>query len=338
MAHIQFTDTLVREYLVSRGFATALKSFDSDAKASKDHGFRVDKIMEILMSSVQNLELQQLRTMWSHLDKHIFRHLEAHQIIAARDLGIALMRRYVVQATSSTETAGNRNRDKVHEFFEKMAPEIHNRPEWRDWFALPFLKAPEDHPTFSVFFSRQWQDTLAVSLHNFLAIVFQCMPRPTLAQYQEDSALMLQLQRENMDLRSRLEALTGAGAAPPPELLPAQPIMDDFNVVAHETPSVDSSSSSKLRSLIARSIGSTSPGSRRRSPGSVRAGAGGAAAARTEPVAPPRVARSISAGRRPAAAAGESQVTETLPDTGGTGPVLLGQVRGGAEWGGRGSG
>ena len=33
------------------------------------------------MSSIQNLDLHQLRTMWSHLDKHIFRHLEAHQII-----------------------------------------------------------------------------------------------------------------------------------------------------------------------------------------------------------------------------------------------------------------
>ena len=41
MAHIQFTDTLVREYLVSRGFATALKSFDADVKSSKDHSFRV---------------------------------------------------------------------------------------------------------------------------------------------------------------------------------------------------------------------------------------------------------------------------------------------------------
>ena len=37
--------------------------------------------MEILMSSIQNLDLQQLRTMWSHLDQHIFSHLEAHQII-----------------------------------------------------------------------------------------------------------------------------------------------------------------------------------------------------------------------------------------------------------------
>ena len=61
------------------------------------------------------------------------------------------------------------------------------------------------------------------------------MPRPTLARYQEDSALMLQLQRENMDLRSRLEALTGAATQPPPELASAHDrteVMDDFNVVA----------------------------------------------------------------------------------------------------------
>ncbi|XP_037088438.1 WD repeat-containing protein 91-like [Pollicipes pollicipes] len=269
MAHIQFTDNLVREYLISRGFITALKSFDSDVKASKDNSFRVDKIMDILMSSIHNLDLENLRTMWSHLDQHIFIHLESHQMIASRELGIDLLRRYVVQAASTPDqqsAAGRRNRDKVTEFFDKMAPEIHSRHEWRDWFALPFLKTPEDHPTFAVFFSRQWQDTLTVSLHNFLSIVFQCMSPPTLAKYQEDSALLLQLQRENMDLRSRLEALTGAAEPPPPEPPAVQPLMDDFSVVAHETPAADNSSSSKFRSLM-RSIGSTSPGSRRRSPG-----------------------------------------------------------------------
>ena len=44
------------------------------------------------------------------------------------------MRRYVVQAASSNESGSNRSRDKLNEFFEKMAPEIHSRPEWRDWF------------------------------------------------------------------------------------------------------------------------------------------------------------------------------------------------------------
>lgn len=39
--------------------------------------------------------------------------------------------------------------------------------------ALPFVKNPEDNPTYSVHFSRQWQDTMLVSLHNFLATIFQ---------------------------------------------------------------------------------------------------------------------------------------------------------------------
>lgn len=38
---------------------------------------------------------------------------------------------------------------------------------------LPYIKNPEEHPTFKVHFSRQWQDTLLVSLHNFLATIFQ---------------------------------------------------------------------------------------------------------------------------------------------------------------------
>lgn len=39
--------------------------------------------------------------------------------------------------------------------------------------ALPFIKNPEDNPTYSVHFSKQWHDTMLVSLHNFLATIFQ---------------------------------------------------------------------------------------------------------------------------------------------------------------------
>lgn len=39
--------------------------------------------------------------------------------------------------------------------------------------ALPFVKNPEDNPTYSVHFSKQWHDTMLVSLHNFLATIFQ---------------------------------------------------------------------------------------------------------------------------------------------------------------------
>jgi hypothetical protein len=38
---------------------------------------------------------------------------------------------------------------------------------------LPWVKSPEENPVFQVHFTRQWQDTLVVSLHNFLATIFQ---------------------------------------------------------------------------------------------------------------------------------------------------------------------
>ena len=39
--------------------------------------------------------------------------------------------------------------------------------------ALPFIKNPEDNPAYSVHFSRHWQDTMLISLHNFIATIFQ---------------------------------------------------------------------------------------------------------------------------------------------------------------------
>lgn len=38
---------------------------------------------------------------------------------------------------------------------------------------LPYVKNPEENPVFSVHFTRTWQDTLTVSLHNFLALIYQ---------------------------------------------------------------------------------------------------------------------------------------------------------------------
>lgn len=51
--------------------------------------------------------------------------------------------------------------------------------------AFPFVKNPEDNPTYSVHFSKQWHDTMLVSLHNFLATIFQVGKRtPSLCIYE----------------------------------------------------------------------------------------------------------------------------------------------------------
>lgn len=67
---------------------------------------------------------------------------------------------------------------------------------------------------FSVYFSKQWQDTLMISLHNFLATIFQCMPMPTLARIDSEATLINKLQEENLALRERIEMLQSIAGSP----------------------------------------------------------------------------------------------------------------------------
>lgn len=41
MAHLQYLDELIKEYLVFRGFTSTLRSLENDLKNDKDKGFRV---------------------------------------------------------------------------------------------------------------------------------------------------------------------------------------------------------------------------------------------------------------------------------------------------------
>uniref|UniRef100_A0A3B3ZJ28 WD repeat-containing protein 91 n=1 Tax=Periophthalmus magnuspinnatus TaxID=409849 RepID=A0A3B3ZJ28_9GOBI len=97
------------------------------------------------------------------------------------------------------------NVDKTQEFFMKQGPELQSQLEWRDWFVLPFLPAPEQNPLFAPYFSRQWADTFQVSMHNFLSVVFQCMH--ILAIFDAEVQRMTTISEENEQLRQMLFAL-----------------------------------------------------------------------------------------------------------------------------------
>uniref|UniRef100_A0A8D0GFV3 WD repeat-containing protein 91 n=1 Tax=Sphenodon punctatus TaxID=8508 RepID=A0A8D0GFV3_SPHPU len=163
------TDELVREYLLFRGFTGALKQLDTEIKADKEKGFRVDKIVDHLQQFVQNYDLAALRDYWSYLDRRLFSRLEDMYRPTVNKLKTSLFRYYLIYAVQT-----NRN-DKTQEFFLKQASELQNQAEWKDWFVLPFIPAPDSNPAFATYFSRQWADTFIVSLHNFLSVLFQCM-------------------------------------------------------------------------------------------------------------------------------------------------------------------
>lgn len=78
MAHIQYMDELIKEYLLFRGFGSTIKSFDLDLKVDKEKSFRVDKIIDQLMQFISMCDLNGLRELWSHLDTYMFTKLETH--------------------------------------------------------------------------------------------------------------------------------------------------------------------------------------------------------------------------------------------------------------------
>ncbi|KAF6714441.1 WD repeat-containing protein 91 [Oryzias melastigma] len=198
---VERTDEHVREYLTYRGFTNTLKHLDNEIKADKEKGFRVDKIIEQLQQFVQSFDLFSLKEYWLYLDRRLFCRLEDVYKSTVNKLRTSLYRYYVIN------TIQRGNLEKTQEFFQKQALELQGQPEWRDWFMLPFLPSPEQNPAFLPYFSRQWADTFLVSLHNFLSVLFQCVPQPLLLSFDAEVQRMTSLMEENEQLHQQLFAM-----------------------------------------------------------------------------------------------------------------------------------
>ncbi|CAH1112573.1 unnamed protein product [Psylliodes chrysocephalus] len=246
MAHAQFLDELIREYLLYRGFGATLKAFDSELKSDKLKSFRVDKIIDQFMLSINTYDLNSLRELWSHLNRHMFSKLESSFLPSVRKLENAVLKMYLINTVVTSKP------ERMNEFFVKMTPELQNQSEWKDWFVLPYVKNPEDNPTFSLHFTKQWQDTLLLSVHNFLATIIQYMPTPTLMHYEEDANKINKLEERNESLKERLAILLDRGpqsSVTPVQVEPPPHLLDDFYVIAQEN-NLGESQARSLRSII----------------------------------------------------------------------------------------
>nr|CAH7757087.1 unnamed protein product [Callosobruchus chinensis] len=160
---------------------------------------------------------------------------------------------YLINAVANSKT------EKVMEFFVKLTPDLQNQTEWKDWFVLPYIKNPEENPTFSLHFTKQWQDTLLVSLHNFLASIFQYMPLPTLLNYEEDANRINKLEQRNESLKNRLTLLIDRGSessVTPVQVEPPPHLLDDFYIIAQEN-NIGDTQAKSLKNLI-RNMGTAS--------------------------------------------------------------------------------
>ena len=123
---------------------------------------------------------------------------------------MSLKRYYVVHSIQSGHP------ERALEFFKVCASELATDKHWKAWFVLPYLKSPESDPNFSIFFSKGWVETFTLSLHNFLATIFQSLPLPKILNFNVDRKLRAQLEkvndalmRDNDALRTRNDKLRG---------------------------------------------------------------------------------------------------------------------------------
>jgi len=236
MAHYQFLDELVKEYILFRGFTSTLKAFDGDLKNENEKSFRVDRILEQINCYISTHDLTGLLELWKHFDVRLFSKLETRRIVAVKKLENSLLKLYVVNCIQTKQ------QDKLREFFERLSPDLQGQSEWKDWFALPFLTSVQDNPVFTIYFSRQWQDTLMLSLHNFLSLVFQSLPPPRLAEFRRTSARIKSMREEIKNLKVRLaseDPLIVSGNFKNLEPPPPREIMDDFYLIAQEAAATD---------------------------------------------------------------------------------------------------
>lgn len=264
------TKTKVSE-LIKCKFRFLSTSLEKTCSSDNDPFFSIESIQ----ISINTSDLAELRDIWKNLDTFFFSKLEQNYSDAVKKLETGLFKVYLVVAYK------NGNAEKINEFFSKMAPEIHSQSDWKDWFYFQYCKNPEENSMYSIYFTKPYQETLFLSLHNFLATIFQSMPMPTVMRTENETAQIRKLQEENAKLRQRLQAAQQPGAShqsrqqmflekktrtvnSPSEIIPfdiAPPahLVDDFFIIAQESLNMSETQSRGFKSLIKNISSGTSP-------------------------------------------------------------------------------
>eukprot|EP01122_Echinamoeba_exundans_P014203 TRINITY_DN6385_c0_g1_i1.p1 TRINITY_DN6385_c0_g1~~TRINITY_DN6385_c0_g1_i1.p1 ORF type:complete len:741 (+),score=104.64 TRINITY_DN6385_c0_g1_i1:160-2382(+) len=205
---LTYMDDLIEKYLLFRGFTATHKAITAERKSDRLKAFNVQKIVQQLFWCVHNYNINEMKDLWDYLNTSFFTKLEDEQAQTVQKLELSLKRYYVVFCIQTGKT------DKALEFFQVLSSELSTNRHWKHWFVLPYLKNPEQDPTFRVFFNKLWVETFSLSLHNFLSTVFRTMPLPRLLNFNVERNLrralegnILALKQENEALRSNLHNL-----------------------------------------------------------------------------------------------------------------------------------
>ncbi|CAF2646133.1 unnamed protein product [Rotaria sp. Silwood2] len=181
-----FIDDLIRDYLNYRGLTSTLRTFENEITKIPIGQFRADRITEQLTLYINQFDINNLIDYWTQIEQRLLSTLiirSQQQTNVLTKIRTNLYRCYLIHAIQSSKM------DKIHEFFDRLAKNLQQSNEWtKDWFALPFIKNPEENPIFQLYFSKQWNDLFWISLQNFLSTAFYHMIPPKICSMEENTS------------------------------------------------------------------------------------------------------------------------------------------------------
>ena len=206
---VAYVDSLLREYLLYRGFTGSLVAFDAERASLPPELDSADAVTDLLFGKhIPSLDVVGLTRTLALLRDRFFSRLDAAFAPAVARLETSIARLFVVHAVLSGR------RDAVAELFEREGERLAAAgDDWHHWFGLLYAKRPTSDPRFAPFFAPSWTDAVVVSARNFLSETMAAAPRPAILRFaaarrrrDDDAAKIAALERETDRLRAALLA------------------------------------------------------------------------------------------------------------------------------------
>ncbi|MEW5299261.1 MAG: hypothetical protein WDW36_002294 [Sanguina aurantia] len=191
MDALPYVDSLLKEYLLFRGFTTTLGAFSAEISADLGCGFQAERITQyIFRTLVPGLKCKELVDFLDLLASRFFCHLDSRYEPSIRKLEASILKCLLVTAVNA------RKPEKVTELFRLYGDDLLSGAQsatWRPWCALAFVSNPAKDPLFQAYFKPQWQTLLELSFRNFMSEVLQKMPLPAVLRFNTDRRARLAL-------------------------------------------------------------------------------------------------------------------------------------------------
>lgn len=130
MENMQYSEELVREFLVFRGFTNTLQAFEVELGTDIGKGFQVDKILDLIFSVyVPKFQAEKLVGLLRFFKKCFSSSSETVLVSTLSKLEVSILRYYIAHAIQSGR------RDKVVELFEMNGNDLlQGGEDWNTWF------------------------------------------------------------------------------------------------------------------------------------------------------------------------------------------------------------